>query len=299
VPPCCQLQLTHDGRWLTTTDNRNTVRVWDTSKLDAPAKEFKTNYPAEAASYCPAKNRCVRYLAVACLLFCLVAYPAEAARCCSCLLARFLSGWVVDSQGVQDDAPSRSSQLLPSKEQVGKVSFGLLACFTLGLSVDCAVCVVVAVCTHLWLTRSLCLALLLLLLLLPGLLLVARTCGCTCTTQTLALSWRLTRATTGQCTPSGEGVVLGSQPAAVHCMWLANCASRVSGCRLSTWQACWHMWFVELVATANKASAAAAAGLVLRARSTLQALRTAPSAFGRLIGWSHRLAWLTEQRRWQ
>jgi hypothetical protein len=52
------MQLTHDGRWLTTTDNRNTVRIWDTSKLDAPAKMFKVAYPAEAASFCPSKNRC-------------------------------------------------------------------------------------------------------------------------------------------------------------------------------------------------------------------------------------------------
>ncbi|WIA34259.1 hypothetical protein OEZ86_012606 [Tetradesmus obliquus] len=55
--PVTSVDLTHDGRWLTTTDNRNTVRIWDTSKLDAPAKQFTVTYPAEAASYCPAKNR--------------------------------------------------------------------------------------------------------------------------------------------------------------------------------------------------------------------------------------------------
>ncbi|KAF6248611.1 WD40-repeat-containing domain protein [Scenedesmus sp. NREL 46B-D3] len=57
--PVTSVDLTHDGRWLTTTDNRNTIRVWDTLKLDAPAKVFTVSYPAEAASYCPSKNRFV------------------------------------------------------------------------------------------------------------------------------------------------------------------------------------------------------------------------------------------------
>eukprot|EP00882_Tetradesmus_deserticola_P000508 GHRQ01000559.1.p1 GENE.GHRQ01000559.1~~GHRQ01000559.1.p1 ORF type:complete len:333 (+),score=82.40 GHRQ01000559.1:155-1153(+) len=55
--PVTSVDLTHDGRWLTTTDNRNTIRVWDTAKLDAPAKVFSVAYPAEAASYCPSKNK--------------------------------------------------------------------------------------------------------------------------------------------------------------------------------------------------------------------------------------------------
>jgi len=56
---CCMFvmfQLTHDGRWLTTTD-KNTVRIWDTATLDKPCKEFTVKYPVEAASYCPAKNK--------------------------------------------------------------------------------------------------------------------------------------------------------------------------------------------------------------------------------------------------
>lgn len=54
--PVTSLDLTHDGRWLTTTD-KNTVRIWDTAALDKPAREFVVKYPAEAASYCPAKNK--------------------------------------------------------------------------------------------------------------------------------------------------------------------------------------------------------------------------------------------------
>lgn len=54
--PVSSVDLTHDGRWLTTTDN-NTVRMWDTASLDKPCKEFTLKYPAEAASYCPAKNK--------------------------------------------------------------------------------------------------------------------------------------------------------------------------------------------------------------------------------------------------
>eukprot|EP00775_Hariotina_reticulata_P002690 gene2690-2990_t len=50
------IDLTHDGRWLTTTD-KNTVRIWDTAALDKPCKEFTLKYPVEAASYCPAKNK--------------------------------------------------------------------------------------------------------------------------------------------------------------------------------------------------------------------------------------------------
>lgn len=55
--PELALQLTHDGRWLTTTDNKNTVRIWDTSSLSSPAKQFVVPHPVEAASYCPLKNR--------------------------------------------------------------------------------------------------------------------------------------------------------------------------------------------------------------------------------------------------
>jgi serine-threonine kinase receptor-associated protein len=56
--PVGSMDLTHDGRWLTTTDN-NTVRVWDASNLSEPVKTFTTAYPLEAASYCPAKSRFV------------------------------------------------------------------------------------------------------------------------------------------------------------------------------------------------------------------------------------------------
>jgi hypothetical protein len=55
----CILQLTHDGRWLTTTDG-NTVRVWDAANLSAPVKNLTVPYPLEAASYCPAKV-CMQY----------------------------------------------------------------------------------------------------------------------------------------------------------------------------------------------------------------------------------------------
>lgn len=55
--PVTSIDLTHDGRWLTTTDNRNTVRIWDIASLSSPAKQFTVNHPVEAASYCPLKNR--------------------------------------------------------------------------------------------------------------------------------------------------------------------------------------------------------------------------------------------------
>lgn len=51
------LQLTHDGQWLTTTDNQNTVRIWNTENLSSPAKQFTVQHPVEAASYCPSRNR--------------------------------------------------------------------------------------------------------------------------------------------------------------------------------------------------------------------------------------------------
>ncbi len=54
------MQLTHDGRWLTTTDGGNTITVWDTTAPDAPVHVQRVPYAAEAASYCPARNRCVR-----------------------------------------------------------------------------------------------------------------------------------------------------------------------------------------------------------------------------------------------
>jgi serine-threonine kinase receptor-associated protein len=57
--PVTSVDLTHDGRWLTTTDNQNTVRIWDTSSLDSPIKQFVVSHPVEAASYCPLKNRFV------------------------------------------------------------------------------------------------------------------------------------------------------------------------------------------------------------------------------------------------
>jgi serine-threonine kinase receptor-associated protein len=38
--PVTSVDLTHDGRWLTTTDNKNTVRIWDTSSLDSPANSM-------------------------------------------------------------------------------------------------------------------------------------------------------------------------------------------------------------------------------------------------------------------
>jgi serine-threonine kinase receptor-associated protein len=56
--PVGSMDLTHDGRWLTTTDG-NTVRVWDAANLSAPVKNLTVPYPLEAASYCPAKNRFV------------------------------------------------------------------------------------------------------------------------------------------------------------------------------------------------------------------------------------------------
>eukprot|EP00879_Flechtneria_rotunda_P000387 GHRR01000480.1.p1 GENE.GHRR01000480.1~~GHRR01000480.1.p1 ORF type:complete len:326 (+),score=85.79 GHRR01000480.1:155-1132(+) len=54
--PVTSLDLTHDGCWLTTVD-KNTVRIWDTSSFASPVKQFTVSYPAEAASYCPAKQR--------------------------------------------------------------------------------------------------------------------------------------------------------------------------------------------------------------------------------------------------
>lgn len=51
------IDLTHDGRWLTTTDGGNTITVWDTTAPDAPVHVQRVPYAAEAASYCPARNR--------------------------------------------------------------------------------------------------------------------------------------------------------------------------------------------------------------------------------------------------
>lgn len=56
--PVGSMDLTHDGRWLTTTDG-SSVRVWDAATLSAPVKEFTVAYPLEAASYCPSKSRFV------------------------------------------------------------------------------------------------------------------------------------------------------------------------------------------------------------------------------------------------
>lgn len=52
------MDLTYDGRWLTTTDS-NTVRVWDAANLSTPVKTFTVAYPLYAASYCPTKSRFV------------------------------------------------------------------------------------------------------------------------------------------------------------------------------------------------------------------------------------------------
>lgn len=49
------VQLTFDGKYLTTTDG-HTIRFWDTGSL-TKVKEFTVRYPVEAASYCPAKRR--------------------------------------------------------------------------------------------------------------------------------------------------------------------------------------------------------------------------------------------------
>lgn len=56
--PVGSLDLTPDGRWLTTTD-KDTVRIWDATNLSTPVKQFTVTYPLEAASYCPAKARFV------------------------------------------------------------------------------------------------------------------------------------------------------------------------------------------------------------------------------------------------
>lgn len=55
--PVTSVDLTHDGRWVTTTDNSNTVRIWDTASLSTPTKQFTVPHPVEAASYCPLRNK--------------------------------------------------------------------------------------------------------------------------------------------------------------------------------------------------------------------------------------------------
>jgi serine-threonine kinase receptor-associated protein len=49
------LQLTFDGRILTTTDG-HTIRFWDTASL-TPIKQHTVQYPVEAASFCPTRRR--------------------------------------------------------------------------------------------------------------------------------------------------------------------------------------------------------------------------------------------------
>lgn len=51
------VDLSHDGRWLTTADNGNTVRIWSAAALDQPVRRFVVPYPVEAAAYCAAKER--------------------------------------------------------------------------------------------------------------------------------------------------------------------------------------------------------------------------------------------------
>ncbi|KIZ04267.1 serine-threonine kinase receptor-associated protein [Monoraphidium neglectum] len=53
--PVTSVELTFDGRFLTTTDGA-TIRFWDVGAL-REAKQHKAAYPVEAASYCPAKGR--------------------------------------------------------------------------------------------------------------------------------------------------------------------------------------------------------------------------------------------------
>lgn len=53
--PVTTIDLTFDGRHLTTTDG-NTIRFWDVPSL-SQTKSFTVGYPVEAASYCPAKSR--------------------------------------------------------------------------------------------------------------------------------------------------------------------------------------------------------------------------------------------------
>lgn len=53
--PVTSVDLTFDGRFLTTTDG-NVIRFWDVGGL-SEIKQHKTQYPVEAASYCPAKGR--------------------------------------------------------------------------------------------------------------------------------------------------------------------------------------------------------------------------------------------------
>lgn len=49
------IDLTFDGSVLTTTDGRN-IRMWDTARL-APLHTITSQYPVEAASYCPQLKR--------------------------------------------------------------------------------------------------------------------------------------------------------------------------------------------------------------------------------------------------
>jgi serine-threonine kinase receptor-associated protein len=55
--PVSSIDLTFDGRHLTTTDGQ-TVRFWDVASL-SEVKSYKVSYPVEAASYCPARGRFV------------------------------------------------------------------------------------------------------------------------------------------------------------------------------------------------------------------------------------------------
>lgn len=53
--PVGSIDLTFDGRFLTTTDG-SSIRFWDVGAL-AEVKRHSVSYPVEAASYCPAKAR--------------------------------------------------------------------------------------------------------------------------------------------------------------------------------------------------------------------------------------------------
>lgn len=52
--PVTSVDLTFDGRFLTTTDG-SSIRFWDVGAL-SEIKQIKVAYPVEAASYCPAKR---------------------------------------------------------------------------------------------------------------------------------------------------------------------------------------------------------------------------------------------------
>lgn len=78
------MQLTHDGRWLTTTDG-NTVRMWDATNLSTPVKTFTVTYPLEAASYCPAKVGETQLRSSAVLVFAGFATTCDPTPCSSWL----------------------------------------------------------------------------------------------------------------------------------------------------------------------------------------------------------------------